>query len=48
MGEKLEQIDCMHRIVYDEMMKAILRIIHKLDLSSVNGPSSELEVLQLL
>ncbi|XP_068717854.1 DNA-dependent protein kinase catalytic subunit-like isoform X1 [Montipora capricornis] len=42
-GEKLEQIDCMHRIVYDEMMKAILRIIHKLDLSSVNGPSSELE-----
>ena len=30
----------MHEMVYDELMKAILRIIHKLDLSSIKEGST--------
>ena len=43
-GQKLEQRETMHKMVYDEMIKAILHIINKLDLSSIKGKDSELEV----
>lgn len=42
--EKLEQRKNMHNILYDEMIKAILHIIHKLDLSSIKGMDSDFEV----
>ena len=45
--QKLEQREAMHGMVYDEMIKAILHIIHKLDLSSIKGSSSALEVMSV-
>ena len=45
LGQKLEQREAMYGMVCDEMVKAILRIIHKLDLSSIKGSSSVLEVM---
>ena len=45
LGQKLEQREAMYGMVYDEMVKAILRIIHKLDLSSIKGSSSAREVM---
>ena len=45
LGQKLEQREAMYGMVYDEMVKAILRIIHKLDLSSIKGSSSVQEVM---
>lgn len=47
-GQKLEQRESMHGVVYDELMNAILHIIHKLNLSSIKESDSELEVLLLL
>lgn len=44
LGQQLEQREAMHGMVYDEMMKAILRIIHRLDLSSIKD-SSTLQVM---
>ncbi|KAL9956083.1 hypothetical protein ACROYT_G037506 [Oculina patagonica] len=43
LGQQLEKREAMHGMVYDEMMKAILRIIHKLDLTSIKGSSLGLE-----
>lgn len=47
-GQKYEQHESMHGMLYDEMIQAILRVIHKLDLSSFKGLSSDVEVLKLL
>ncbi|XP_067044034.1 DNA-dependent protein kinase catalytic subunit-like isoform X2 [Acropora muricata] len=42
-GQKHEQHESMHGMLYDEMIQAILRVIHKLDLSSFKGLSSDVE-----
>ena len=48
LGQKLEQREAIYGMVYDEMVKAILRMIHKLDLSSMKGSSSTLEVMSVI
>ena len=45
LGQQLEEREVMHGLVYDELIKAILCIIHKLDLSSIKDSSSTLEVM---
>ncbi|XP_022778667.1 DNA-dependent protein kinase catalytic subunit-like isoform X5 [Stylophora pistillata] len=41
LGKQLEERKVMHGLVYDEMIRGILRIIHKLDLSSSKGSSAQ-------
>jgi hypothetical protein len=40
----LEKREAIHEMVYDEMIQAILRIIHKLDLTSTKDGQSDIQV----
>lgn len=39
--KQVEEYEVIHGLVYDEMIKGILRIIHKLDLSSSKVSSAQ-------